>query len=501
MKKNIFANFIGKVWGIFANFLFIPIYIKILGFSSYSVISFTLVMAGIMSVLDGGLTATLSREFSRQDKNELEKQKTYETLEILYFIITFLGILSILLFSNLIARELTVKEFSTENLSLFLKIVSFDLAFQLLFRFYLGGLIGLNKQVLGNIVQVIWGVFRSGLVIFVIYYKPSLVLFFSWQALTTILFTIVIKVILDTKTYKKISFKLIKLRFNKLSFLQIKGFAGGMLLISLISAISSQLDKVLISKMLNLETLGYYTLGVSIASILIIVVSPISTAVLPKITEIFSIGKSLEAKNIFNKFSVYISIIIFSFLGNMIFFNKLIIWVWTGNKLLVEKSSIYVPIISIAYGFMVLGTMSYQVALAKGFTKYNTILGIANVILIVPSYYICGKVWGAIGISYVFMVLQILNFILYAFLINKKFINNKFFTVVILRQLLIPFSLSLILSYFISNFTYLVDGNRILSILYFGISIFLTLLVLSLLLPREDKSIIKLFFKNNIKFN
>ena len=55
MKKNIIANVIGKFWSILSGFLFIPLYIKFLGFESYSIISFTLIIAGIMAVFDAGL--------------------------------------------------------------------------------------------------------------------------------------------------------------------------------------------------------------------------------------------------------------------------------------------------------------------------------------------------------------------------------------------------------------------------------------------------------------
>ena len=64
MIKNIVANFFGKFWGLFSNFIFIPIYIRLLGIESYSIISFGLIIAGVMSVLDSGITATLSREMA-----------------------------------------------------------------------------------------------------------------------------------------------------------------------------------------------------------------------------------------------------------------------------------------------------------------------------------------------------------------------------------------------------------------------------------------------------
>ena len=69
MIKNIIANFIGKFWSILSGFLFIPLYINYLGFESYSIISFGLVISGLMAIMDAGLTATLSRELARKDNS------------------------------------------------------------------------------------------------------------------------------------------------------------------------------------------------------------------------------------------------------------------------------------------------------------------------------------------------------------------------------------------------------------------------------------------------
>lgn len=500
MKKNIIANVIGRFWGLFSNFLFVPLYIKFLDFESYAIISYTLVLAGVLAVLDGGLTATLSREFSRRDKDEKEKISTYETLEILYFAITLIGVLLIFVFSTTIADTLTVKNFSGAQIALFLKIVGFDLGFQLLFRFYMGGLLGINKQVLGNAVQICWAITRNAMVLIVIIFNPSLELFFLWQAVSTILFTVIIKYIFDGIVYKKPSFKLFSLRFNVKSFNMIKGFAGGIFLISLISVISSQTDKILISKMMNLETLGYYTLAISVSSVLMVVVSPISTAVLPQITENYSLKEYSRAKALFNTYSRYISILVIALLINIIFFSKAIIWIWTGDLKLVENSYKFVPIIATGYAFIVLQTMCYQVALANGYTKLNTYIGIAITVFLIPGYFVASKFWGAIGICVTFLIIQIINYFVYVYFINKKFIQEAFIKNLIYKQLLLPAIISLPIVVVFSSFTYLINDSRFFTMILLGFSIITSLMLLTLvIIPKLEREAEYSQIKNKLR--
>ena len=105
MKKNILANFMGKFWAMISGFLFVPLYIRYLGFENYSIISFTLIISGLMIVLDAGLSATLSREFSRADNSFEGKNSIYKTLETCYLII---GLLSIIIIFSLSDRKSVV---------------------------------------------------------------------------------------------------------------------------------------------------------------------------------------------------------------------------------------------------------------------------------------------------------------------------------------------------------------------------------------------------------
>ena len=147
MKKNIIANLIGKLFGGFSHFIFIPLYIAYLGFESYSIISFTLVIAGLMAVLDGGLTSTLSREFARMDNSLADKIRIFKTVESSYFLLVSVCITILIVFSDLIAHNwLNLNNLSPNRVSLFIKIISFGVGSQMLLRFYLGGLLGLEKQ-------------------------------------------------------------------------------------------------------------------------------------------------------------------------------------------------------------------------------------------------------------------------------------------------------------------------------------------------------------------
>jgi O-antigen/teichoic acid export membrane protein len=487
MKKNIIANFIGRIWTILSNFLFVPLYIHYLGFESYSIISFTLIIAGLMAFLDAGLTATLSREFARVDNSHEEKIRTFKTLESSYFIIVGISIVLVFALSRVIANKwLNLNTFNPNRISFFLKIISFDIGFQLLFRFYMGGMLGLEKQVRANMYQIGWGALRNGLVVVAILFVPKLEMFFLWQALSTVCFTLLLKLSLSNALTGQNKFDF-RPKIERSVFSRIWQFAGGMLLISLVASLNTQMDKLAISKLLPVENLGYYTLAVSLSMGIVVLVNPISTALLPRFTALFSAQENAEALKLFKKVNLFVAILVFSVMAILTFFAKDLIWIWTGKMDLADHSYFYLPIIAMSYAMLSLAYVPYSIAIANGYTKLNNLLGIISLFITLPGYWIVTKHFGAIGAAYVFCGVQTAITLIYIFIINKKYLDKNEIGTIYLKQILLPMLISLGIAFGFSHIPYLLTNSRLYSFVFIGISTIITFTVtLVILVPVRD---------------
>ena len=496
MYKNIFANIIGKFWSILSNFLFIPIYIHLLGLESYSVISFTLVLVGLLAVLDSGLTATLSREFA-SDENALDdKIRIFKTLETCYFIITVVIIAIIFLCSNVIAQKwLNLNQIPIDEVSYYLKIISVGVGFQFLSKFYFGGMLGLEYQVKANMYQVAWGVTRNGLVILLLMISPSLLHFFVWQSVVTVIYALVLRVSV---------FKLLgnsKDFFSKLAIEQsvlqkIKNFALGMLLISLVAGLNSQMDKIAISKLLSIENLGYYTIAVSLSYGLITITTPISTALLPKFTYYFTSGQEAKGVSLFHKVYKYVIILVFSFALVIGFYASEILWIWTNDAIIVEKVTPLVLIMALAISMLAIAIIPFNIAIANAYTKLNNYLGIISLLITLPGYWFFAAKYGSIGAASVFCFVQVIVTFIYTHFINIKFLNQMKTIHIMFKYFLLPFV-------FIGGLVFALKllpihfENRILSLCWIGINL-ITVLGASLLVfsTKKDKEITYLKYKN-----
>lgn len=476
MIKNIIANFVGRFWSILSSFLFIPLYIRFLGFESYSIISFTLVIAGLMSILDGGLTATLSREFARSDNTHEGKIRIFKTLETTYFIIIGFCIVSVFCLSGVIANNwLILNAFNPHRVSLFLKIISFDIGFQLLLSFYLGGLLGLEKQVQANMYQMGWGILRNGLVIITLIFVPSLEIFFIWQSVSTIIFALLLHLSLNKAMTSRYEFNF-QPRIEKKIFKNIWRFAGGMLLISIVASLNTQMDKLAISKLLPIENLGYYTLAVSISMGIVVLVNPISIALLPRFTALYSSGEKDKACLLFHKVNLAVSILVFSIMTTMVFFSKELLWVWTGKMDLALHAYTFVPPIAGAAAMLAILIIPYNIAIANGYTKLNNILGLVSLFVTLPGYWIATKNYGAIGAAFVFCAVQTIIALIYLHIINTKFLNTNSTGKIYIKQILLPLALSLIIGFAFSFIPSWAAQNRTFTFIWIALAGIVTLL-------------------------
>ncbi len=480
MIKNIVANFFGRFWGIFSNFLFIPLYIDFLGFDNYSLISFTLIIAGVMGVIDAGLSGTLSREFARADRSREDKVGVFRTLETVYFLLMAVSVLIVFLITPFVVDTWLYNEGQKyPELVFYIRIVAIEICLQLLFRFYKGGLLGLEKQVVANVWQIAWGVVRNGLIVLPIFFYPNLEVFFLWQLGSSIVFALFLKGVLSK------SFGMTFLVRPGIDWTVLKGvwkFAGGILLIALIAAINTQLDKFAISSLVSFENLGFYTLALTVARISGLLINPISVATLPRLTTMFSGNRNHEATVLYNKINMIVIILIFTIMFTIMFYGEQIIWVWTGNMELAKNASPLASVLVFGYAMLSLQTMPYNIALANGYTKLNNIIGVASLFLTIPSYIFATKYYGALGAAYAFSIIQTLITLVYVFLIYKKYLvgvtNLKFYA----RYFFFPLVLAFVFIYPLSRTDLLDLSDRILSFVCLGGLFGVSLVAINLIL-------------------
>lgn len=450
---NIIANYVSKIWSFVSIYIFIPIYINLLGIENYGVIAFYSTLSAFMVVADGGLTATLSREFAGKGFKDHQYAATLlHTFERAYIIILLIVICVIFFFSDFIVRTwLTSESIPYGDLVIYVKIMGVIVATQLFSSLHQGGLMGLQKQVLANTLYISYNFARSALVIFILLFDGGLLGYFIWQLICIIIYLLFLihylKKSLSIKSNHSINFKL---------FSNIWKYSLGMMYISILTAFTTQIDKLTIANYLSVGDLGKYSLAASLGQIAYIISYPIMIAIFPELTNnIFEYNKN-KALKLLHKYAYFISCISFMSVAILFVFSYDVIAIWTTDLDLAILINKPFRMLLIGGTFLALQLIPYYWALANKHTKSSIIVDTTLVIflfLLLPHFI---KVYGMEGAAIIWMILNIVSFILLSLLVFSKYMSSwndiiRWIIIDIVTPLITAITISVSLFYITKN--------------------------------------------------
>ena len=133
--------------------------------------------------------------------------------------------------------------------------------------------------------------------------------------------------------------------------------------------ILTQMDKVVLSKLLTLEEFGGYTLAGLLASGLLVLLTPTFNTIYPRLSALVANGNNGELIDLYRTGTQLLSGIIFPVAIVVAFFSQDLIYVWTGD---LDLALSVAPIVSLLIiGTSINGVMifPYALQLAYGLTR------------------------------------------------------------------------------------------------------------------------------------
>ncbi len=385
-----------------------PLIIKYLGVEAYGLIGVFAMLQVWFALLDMGMTPTLNREIARYTAGAHTSQSIRDllrSLEVICFVMAFLIGFIVWLASDWIATYwLRSENLLVADVTQAISIMAFVVSLRFIEGLYRGALMGFQKQVWLNVVGAVLATLRwGGVVCVLIWVIPSIEAFFLWQGMMSLITILIFILVL----YGNLPAYTQSTRF---SWIQLKGvwlFAGGIMAQTFLTLLLTQMDKVILSRMLSLEMFGYYALAGTFAGVLIQLTSPITLAYFPRFTELVTKGDTAALIKIYHQGSQLVSIFIVPAALMFIFFGKNIILLWGGDTNLADNVA---PLLTLlAVGTMLNGLMHipYMLTLAYGCPGLLVRVNIVAVIFLVPAIFFATSHYGSVGAAWIWIILNL----------------------------------------------------------------------------------------------
>ncbi len=409
LRKNILANFAGQGWAAAMQIIFIPLYVKFLGIEAYGLIGFYAMLQGVLQILDFGLTPTLTRElarFSAFPEKTNESRDFVRTLEIVYWTIGIL--IGIIMYSGapFIAHHwINAESLDSHTVEKSVKLIAIVAATQWPLSFYQGGLMGLQRLVLLNTIKIgnstLFGV---GAIVVLAFVSPDIITFFTWQAMISAIQLAVVTVCL----WKSLPSSDARPRFDKSVFRNIRSFATGMMGIMVSGIVVTQVDKLILSRLLPLRVFGYYMLAYVVSNGLNLAILPVFNALFPRYSALAATENQAELSRLYHLGSQFAASLLLPLAAVLAFFSYDILLLWTRDPETARSTSTIVT-------FLVVGTalngLMYPITalqLANGWTSIGLGINLVFMALIIPGIIVMANLYGAVGAASVWAALNVL---------------------------------------------------------------------------------------------
>lgn len=176
--------------------------------------------------------------------------------------------------------------------------------------------------------------------------------------------------------------------------------------ITFLALLLTQVDKILLSNLLTLTDYGYYTLAAIVAGSLYILISPITQAWFPRITELYAAQDYPALVRTYHQGAQLVTVVLGSAAVVLILFSNTFLHVWTQNHDLAQRTAPLLSLLVLGNLFNGLMHIPYQTQLAYGWTSLAVKVNIVSVLFIVPAIFWATPRYGAIGAAWVWVSLN-----------------------------------------------------------------------------------------------
>jgi len=469
IRRNLIANFAGQGWVALMGFVFVPFYLKFIGPEGYGLVGFFVLLSSTAALLDGGLGVTATRQTAALiDENSEAKASTVsllQTIECLFWLGAGLIGITVGLLSPLIATHwLKVETVRIPEVTSGLRLMAATLVVQFPIAFYSGCLVGSQQQVRLNVIHSVSATLRGlGAVLALWLIAPTVQTFFSWQFVVSFATVLALRV----SCWRKLGGQPNTKRFDLDALRRVGRFTAEVGGINVFGFLLTQVDKVILSKILPLQSFGYYTLAWTLGTFAYRLSSPVFNAYYPRMTQLVTAGgrenfshlqQKTELVNVYLKASRVMAVVTVPFSVWLAFFSKELLALWTRNPAVAEAAGGALALI--ALGTMCNGVMHipYGLQLASGWTALVFWQNLIAVLLFVPLTYYFGIHYGLTGAAVPWLLLNVGYLLISAPLMYKVLLNNakwNWYRAAVLFPLLQAICLVGVFHYFSTQF----DGS------------------------------------------
>ncbi len=396
LRWNFAGNVAGRLWLGLLNLGSVPVFVHLLGPEAFGLVALVNTLQPLLALLDFGLAGTVNREVAtlRSREARADVADVVRTLELVYWTVAFAIGLGMVGLSGWIAHSwLAEQALSPADVQFAIVLGGIALAARWPVALYTGVLQGLERQVLQNGVLIAAATTRIALTLMaLLFVSRTVYCFLITQAVANTL-----EAILTGSVARRLANAGGTGKFSLDVVRRIWRFAVGFNLVGTFGMLLSATPQVLISKLLPLVELTYYSVAGTATGALQVIYIAANVSLFPRIAGCWRRQDSLEIRRLY---LLGLRMTIYLCMGPallLIFFPSEIITLWTRSPDLTQHVRDVLPILAIGVMANAAVAAPLIILLASGHTRLPLLVNIISFPVMVAGCYLATRAFGILG--------------------------------------------------------------------------------------------------------
>lgn len=423
LKINVLASYVSQIYLVIISIAILPIYMKYMGVEAYGLVGFFAMLQGLFSLLDFGLTPTISRQTAQYNagaETALGFRQLFRSLSLIFTGIACIGGSLLFYFNHYIAEHwLKLENLAMSDVLFCLQIMAICVALRWMTGLYRGVISGFERIVWLSVSNIVIATLRfPGVLLYMYYFGFTVKSFFVFQLIVAVL------------EFAMLAFKAqillpklkqpVRIGWSMQPVKPLLSFALTIAFTSSVWVLLTQLDKFVLSGILPLSEYGYFTLAVLVAGGILQIGAPISSAIMPRMACLQGEQKYDELKAVYIGATEFVAVVVVTAGIVLAMLAKPVLYVWTGDVMLAEKAAPILQLYALGNAILTLGAFPYYLQYAKGNLRLHFIGNVMTAIVLIPAIIWAAKNYGAIGAGWVWVSMQAIYLVFWVSYVHNK---------------------------------------------------------------------------------
>ncbi|WP_118181101.1 lipopolysaccharide biosynthesis protein [Paraburkholderia phosphatilytica] len=420
LKRSLIANYAGQIVTVALGMVMVPVYVRHLGVEAYGLIALNAVLLAWVQVLDLGLSPTLTRDLARvrDDASREEVRVLLQSLEKFVSSICFVLIIGSLLLAPWFAYDwLNAKALPKGEIEVAFVLMALTVSARWLSSLYRGGMVGIDQQPKLNVVIVVFAIIRAVLVVPVIMAWPRIEAFFLWQLMAIVGEALTMRIVLG----RHIQARIFTRRFSKAILMARARLSLSIAFSALVWATSTQIDKVILSKLLPLPAFGVFSMATLLASGILLLANPIQQAFIPR----FTAESASETRDVTPSYFLASEIVMIAVIPVAMIFAavpEMVLHLWSMSAPTTPDALNILRCYAVGNACSAIAGLAFLVQYAEGNLSLHIKGNALFLVILVPSVFFGAFHYGASGVAVAWLVVNLLQVLLWVGIVHRRFL-------------------------------------------------------------------------------